>query len=140
MLISPVTGFIRSPVAAGALGALAIAATVESPSGLRAARRLTFRITIRGRYGSRKSGPPSVIVRTKLEAEGWSVNEFATKPGISRNMVSRLLNGRCGMSPAMALALESIEWSDADFWMRLQSNYGFAKARRELDAETVVRN
>ena len=76
---------------------------------------------------------PSAIVRTNLEAEGWSLNEFAVKLGISRTTVFRLLNARCGISPALALALEGIGWSDADFWMRLQSNYDLAKARRELE-------
>ena len=89
---------------------------------------------------ARNPAHPSAIVRTSLEAEGWSLNEFAAKLGISRNRVSRLLNGRCGISPTMALALERIGWSNADFWMRLQSNYDLAKARRDLEAEAPVGN
>lgn len=83
---------------------------------------------------------PSAIVRTNLEAEGWGVDEIAAKLGINRTTVSRLLSARCGISPTMALALERIGWSDADFWMRLQSNYDLVQPRRELDAETAVRN
>ncbi len=86
----------------------------------------------------RNPAHPSAIVRTNLEAEGWTVSEFATKLGISRNTVSRLLNARCGISPTMALALERIGWSNADFWMRLQSNYDLAQARRELEAKATV--
>ena len=88
----------------------------------------------------RNPAHPSAIVRTNFEAEGWSVNEFAGKLGISRNRVSRLLNARCGISPSMALALERIGWSSADFWMRLQANYDLAQARRELEAEAVAGN
>ena len=86
----------------------------------------------------RNPAHPSAIVRTNMEAEGWSVNEFAAKLGISRETVSRLLNGHCGITPVVALALERIGWSNADFWMRLQANYDLAQARRELEAETAV--
>lgn len=88
----------------------------------------------------RNPAHPSSIVRTNLEAEGWSVNEFAAKLEISRNTVSRLLNARCGISPAVALALERIGWSNADFWMRLQANYDLAQARREEEAKAVAGN
>ena len=86
----------------------------------------------------RNPAHPSAIVRTNMEAEGWSVNEFAGKLGISRNKVSRLLNGHCGITPVVALALERIGWSNADFWMRLQANYDLAQARRKFEAETAV--
>jgi addiction module HigA family antidote len=88
----------------------------------------------------RNPAHPSAIVKTNLEAEGWSVNEFSVKLGISRNTVSRLLNSRCGISPTIALALERIGWSDADFWMRLQANYDLAQARRAMETTTGVGN
>ncbi len=75
---------------------------------------------------------PSETIKDCLEAVGWSVGEFADKLGISRNTASRLLNGHCGISPAMALALERIGWSNANFWMRRQSRFDLAAARRAL--------
>jgi addiction module HigA family antidote len=69
---------------------------------------------------------------------GWSVTEFSNKLGVSRSAVSRLMKGRCGITPMVALALERIGWSNADFWMRLQSNYDLAQARRELEAKATV--
>lgn len=78
---------------------------------------------------------PSVSIRDCLKEVDWSVNEFAANLGVSRNTASRLLNGRCGISPAVALALERIGWSDADFWMRRQANYDLARARREMEAD-----
>ena len=71
---------------------------------------------------------------------GWSVTEFSDRLGVSRSTVLRLMKGRCGVTPVVALALERIGWSSADFWMRLQSNYDLAKARRELEAEAVAGN
>ena len=73
---------------------------------------------------------PAATLRDCIEEVAWSVNDFATRLGVSRNTASRLLNGRCGISPDVALALERIGWSDADFWMRRQANYDLARARR----------
>ena len=82
---------------------------------------------------------PGEGLRDDIEEVGWSVNEFAARLGVSRNTASRLLNGRCGISPSVALALERIGWSDADFWMRLQANYNLAQARRKLAATAETR-
>jgi addiction module HigA family antidote len=79
---------------------------------------------------------PGTGLRDDLEAVGWSVNEFAARLGVSRNTVSRLLNGRCGISLAVALALERLGWSDADFWLRRQANYDLAQARRAQERAT----
>ena len=73
---------------------------------------------------------PAVSLRDSLEAEGWSVTEFAARLKISRSTASRLLNGRCSISPEVAVALESIGWSNAAFWMRRQAYYDLALARR----------
>ena len=75
---------------------------------------------------------PGVSLRDSLDATGWSVNEFAQRLGVSRNVASRLLNGHCGISPAVALALERIGWSNADFWMRRQASYDLSVARNKL--------
>ena len=54
--------------------------------------------------------------------------------GCTRQALSRLLNGKAGISPAMALALERIGWSNASFWMRLQAAYELAQERRRQAA------
>ena len=77
---------------------------------------------------------PGVSVRESMESEGWTVTECADRLGVSRNTMSRLANGRCGISPAVALALERIGWSNAEFWMRRQAYYDLAQERRRLPA------
>ena len=47
-----------------------------------------------------------------------------------RGTLSRLLNGKAGVSANMALALEDIGWGTADHWMRMQASYELAQARR----------
>ena len=73
---------------------------------------------------------PGLSVRDSMESMGWTVTECADRLGVSRNTMSRLLNGRCGISPAMAMALERIGWSNAEFWMRRQALYDLAQERR----------
>ena len=77
---------------------------------------------------------PGEILRDSLEASGWTVTECADQLGVARNTLSRLLNGRAAVSPSMALALEHIGWSNADFWMRLQAGYDLAQERRKQSA------
>ena len=74
------------------------------------------------------------ILRDNLEAAELSVTEAAAQLGCTRQALSRLLNGKAGMSPAMALALERIGWSNASFWMRLQAAYQLAQERRRQAA------
>ncbi len=80
---------------------------------------------------------PADTLRESLEAEGWSITEFAARLEISRSTASRLLNGRSGISAEVAVALESIGWSNAAFWMRRQAYYDLALARRRK-LDTVI--
>ena len=79
---------------------------------------------------------PGEMIRDILEDEEvtWSVTECAQRLDVARNTLSRLLNGRLGISPRMALALERIGWSNADHWMRLQAAYDLAQERRKQSA------
>ena len=47
---------------------------------------------------------------------------------------ARVLNGKQAITPAIALALERIGWSDADTWLRLQAIYDLARERRRQQA------
>ena len=77
--------------------------------------------------------PPHLgeLIRESMEATGWNVTETAAHLGCERGTLSRLLNGRAGVSANMALALENIGWGTAEHWMRMQGSYELAQARRE---------
>ena len=77
----------------------------------------------------RNPAHPGEIVRECMASKGWTTTACADQLGISRVTLSRLLNGRAGVSVAMALALERIGWSNADHWVRLQGSYDLAQAR-----------
>ena len=72
---------------------------------------------------------PGAILRDSVEDTGWTITECARKLGVARNTLSRLLSEQTRISPAMALGLEQLGWSTADFWMRVQSAYDLAQER-----------
>ena len=74
-----------------------------------------------------------------LEPLGLSVTEGAKVLGVTRNTLSRLIHGQSGISPEMAIRLEKAGWSNADHWLRLQSAYELAQARKEQDRIKVER-
>ena len=49
---------------------------------------------------------PGETLRDDLAAAGLTVTETAARLGCTRQALSRLLNGKAGISPAMAIALE----------------------------------
>ena len=72
--------------------------------------------------------PPHLgeLVRESMEDVGWNVTETAARLGCERGTLSRLLNGKAGVSANMALALEALGWGTADHWMRMQVSYELA--------------
>ena len=80
--------------------------------------------------------PPHLgeLIRENMDDVSWNVTETAARLGCERGTLSRLLNGKAGVSANMALALESIGWGTADHWMRMQASYELAQARREQAA------
>ena len=77
---------------------------------------------------------PGESIRNCINESDWTVTECAARIGVSRNNLSRLLNGRIGISARVALGLEAVGWSNAEFWMRLQANYDLAQERRKQAA------
>ena len=78
--------------------------------------------------------PPHLgeLIRESMDEVGWNVSETAAGLGCERGTLSRVLNGRAGVSAKMALALENIGWGTADHWMRMQASYELEQARRKL--------
>lgn len=77
--------------------------------------------------------PPHLgeLIRESMDEVGWTVTETAARLGCERGTLSRLLNGKAGVSAKMALALADLGWGSAEHWMRLQGSYDLALARRE---------
>ena len=80
--------------------------------------------------------PPHLgeLIRESMDEVGWTVGETASRLRCERGTLSRVLNGRSGVSAHMALALESLGWGTADHWMRMQASYELAQVRRKQTA------
>ncbi len=72
---------------------------------------------------------PGRLVASAIESEGWTVTGAAERLGVTRAFLSRLIHGHAGVTAAMALRLESLGWSDAEHWMRMQASYDLARER-----------
>lgn len=80
--------------------------------------------------------PGAFIKRVYLEPFGIGSNELAGKLQVSAGLVSRLLNGKTNVSPAMALKLSKVLGRSAESWLLMQDNYDLWQARKEIDLST----
>lgn len=83
--------------------------------------------------------PGRIIGQDCLGALDLSVTEGAHLLGVSRTTLSRVVNGKAGISADMAIRLEKMGWSSAGQWLRLQSAYDLARARQHEDQIDVKR-
>jgi len=67
--------------------------------------------------------PGELLKEDVLEPLGLSIREAAERLGMARASLSRVVNGRAGISPDLAVRLELAGVSTARFWMTLQANY-----------------
>ena len=72
---------------------------------------------------------PGELLREEVIIElGLSVTEVAERLGMSRVALSRVLNTRAAISPALAIRLERAGVSTAKAWLTMQLNYDLAQA------------
>ena len=80
---------------------------------------------------------PGISIREGCLAGELTVTEAARMLGVARHTLSRVLNGHAGISPEMAVRLEKVGWSNAEFWVRRQAAYDLAQARLREDQIAV---
>lgn len=76
--------------------------------------------------------PGEIIRNDVISARGLTVVETALRLGVSRVTLSRVVNGRAGISPNLAVRLELAGAGTAREWQAMQVNYDLA---RELDTK-----
>ncbi|SOE74461.1 addiction module antidote protein, HigA family [Burkholderia sp. OK233] len=79
--------------------------------------------------------PGETLREDILPALGLNVTEAAEQLGVTRTTLSRVLHGRAGISPEMALRIEG--WlgvergGRADMWISKQASYDLWQARQQ---------
>jgi addiction module HigA family antidote len=72
--------------------------------------------------------PGEILREEVIDALGLSVTEAARRLGMSRVALSRVLNGKAGISPDLAIRLERAGVATARAWLQMQANYDLWQA------------
>lgn len=59
-----------------------------------------------------------------------TVKEAASRLGVTRAHLSRILNGRAGITASMSLRLSSALGTSPEFWLRMQMQYDLWRAQK----------
>jgi len=87
----------------------------------------------------RKPPHPGRQIKSALDACELNITEGAGHLGVTRNTLSRVINGLAGISPDMALRLNKAFGGGAEIWVRMQASYDLAQAREHEDEINVRR-
>lgn len=79
--------------------------------------------------------PGEFIKRVYLIPFNIASNELARKLQVSPGLISRLINGKTDISPAMALKLSKVLGRSPESWLLMQDNYDLWLARQKIDIE-----
>ena len=83
---------------------------------------------------------PGRSIRTAcLEPLGLSVTAGAKVLGVTRQTLTKVVNGKSGISPEMAIRLSKAFGSTPETWLRMQLAYDLAKARKHAIKISVRR-
>ena len=89
---------------------------------------------------SRMHNPPhpGEVLRDGVFTDtGITVTEFAKRIGVTRVALSRVLNGKAGISADMAVRLAAALGGSAESWLHMQANYDLWKAEKALKGEVA---
>ncbi|MGA8027439.1 MAG: HigA family addiction module antitoxin [Bryobacteraceae bacterium] len=75
--------------------------------------------------------PGRIVKHACLEPLGLSVTEGAKILGVSRQTLTKVVNGKSGISAEMAIRLAKAFGSSAEIWVRMQASYDLAQARKD---------
>ena len=75
--------------------------------------------------------PGQLVLKDCIEPFGLTIADAAKGLGVTRNSLSRLVNGHIGISPEMAFRLSKAFGSTAEMWLRIQNAYDLAQVEKK---------
>jgi addiction module HigA family antidote len=82
---------------------------------------------------------PGELVADNLAELNVTITGAAEALGVTRQQLHKVISGRSGISPEMAVRLEKAIGSTADTWLRMQMAYDLAQvSRSELKVRKFV--
>jgi len=85
----------------------------------------------------RPSHPGELIKHDYLVPLNLKVGELAVSLGVTRPMISAVINGRSSVSPEMAIRLAKAFDTTPDLWLGMQRSYDLYVARKKFNPEKV---
>jgi addiction module HigA family antidote len=79
--------------------------------------------------------PGAFIKRVYLEPNNIGSNELSRQLKVSAGLVSRLVNGKTGLSSEMALKLSKVLGRSPESWLLMQDNYDLWHARKLINLD-----
>lgn len=81
--------------------------------------------------------PGEFISSVYLEPNDITGRELASKLDVSASTLNRILTGKSGVSPEMALRLSKCLGRSPESWLAMQHNHDLWQARRSVDLSDV---
>ena len=81
--------------------------------------------------------PGEFITSVYLEPNGISGRELSAKLGVSASTLNRILTGKSGITPEMALRLSKCLGRSPESWLALQHGHDLWHAKQKVDLRSV---
>jgi addiction module HigA family antidote len=81
--------------------------------------------------------PGEFIREVYLEPHAMTGRQLASKLGVSPSTLNRILQGRSGISPEMALRLSKALGRSPESWLLMQDHFELWHARQTVDLDAV---
>jgi antitoxin HigA-1 len=82
---------------------------------------------------------PGELVADNLVELGVTIKDAAEAIGVTRQQLHKVISGRSGITPEMAVRLEKAIGSTADTWLRMQIDYDLARIDRSaLEVRSLI--
>jgi addiction module HigA family antidote len=73
---------------------------------------------------------PGEIIKSDIDALGITITEAASRLGVDKSQLSRVVNRRSAVSAEMAVRLEAVIGGTADHYLRMQAAFDLAQVRQ----------
>jgi addiction module HigA family antidote len=83
--------------------------------------------------------PGEIIRYDYLEPLDLTIVDLANSLGITRSMLSAIINGRSSVSPEMAIRLSKAFDTTSDLWLGMQRSFDLYHAKQKFNPEGVVK-
>lgn len=76
------------------------------------------------------SHPGEILKMEIIEGRNLTISKAAELLDLTRPTLSNILNGKAGITPNVALRVETVFGGSAKFWVRLQASYDLDVAKK----------